>query len=95
MEGAIIMTVLSIACTVFILGAVIFSVSTALYYRALYSNLHRNFKQYISETERHNIKVDVILHNAVLEALEQAEEKGNNFEIKAYTDLLNRLKGKW
>ena len=38
------------------------------------------------------IKVDTILQNAILEAYEQAVEKENSFETKAYKKLLLKIK---
>lgn len=45
---------------------------------------HRISKKYI--------KVDTILQNAILEAYEQAVEKENSFETKAYKKLLLKIK---
>ena len=43
---------------------------------------------------RKYIKKDIILQNAVYEALVQAIEKHNNFEQKAYKKLLDQIKEK-
>ena len=80
-----------IACLI----TVVYSISIAIYYHYLYANLHRNFKQYMTDVDRKYVEVDVILHNAVSEAIDQAKEKNNNFELKAYTELFNKIKGKW
>ena len=40
------------------------------------------------------IKVDVILKNAIQEALDQAKVNKNTFEVKAYTTLLEDIKRK-
>ena len=40
------------------------------------------------------IKVDVILKNAIQEALDQAKINKNTFEVKAYTTLLEDIKRK-
>lgn len=74
---------------------VIISVSSVIFYKTKYINLRRNFNSYINNVERKTIKADVILHNAILEALDQAREKNNKFEEKAYSDLLEKMKGKW
>ena len=51
------------------------------------------FLLYESIKEKY-IRVNVILKNAVLEALEHAKKHQNTFEIKAYTDLLKKIERK-
>ena len=64
-----------------------------LKYLYLYRNLYKNFKSFLNFVEdRYIEKKDVILHNATVEALDRAREKGNKFEIRAYEKLLERLK---
>ena len=84
----IIITILSLAC------AIVF-VSLALKYLYLYRNIRANFKSFLDFVDTKYIsKDDVVLYNATVEALEQAREKNNTFEIKAYTRLLKRLREK-
>lgn len=45
-----------------------------------------------NRVSRKYIKVDTILQNAILEAYEQAVEKENSFETKAYKKLLLKIK---
>lgn len=45
-----------------------------------------------NRVSRKYIKVDTILQNAILEAYEQAVEKENHFETKAYKKLLLKIK---
>ncbi len=49
----------------------------------------------MTDVDRKYVEVDVILHNAITEAIDQAKEKNNNFELRAYTKLFNKIKGKW
>ena len=49
----------------------------------------------VGEVEKRYVKVSVALQNAVLEAIEWAHKKGNNFEVKKYSELLQEIKGKW
>lgn len=86
-----IVAIVSIVCVTIVVA----SISAVIGYKTKYINLRRNFNWYIKNVERKTINVDVILHNAVLEALEQAEEKNNQFEVKAYKGLLENMKGKW
>ena len=55
----------------------------------------REFERFENSLKRKYIRVDTVLHNAIIEAYERAEEKGNNFEIKQYQRLLNEMRGKW
>ena len=65
----------------------------AVRYKYLYHNLRTNFKSFLTFVDKHYIrKNDVILHNAVVEALEGAEKNNFAFEIKAYKKLLQSLK---
>lgn len=52
---------------------------------------HKTLEDAIDKTY---IKADVILQNAILEALEHAKKHNNYFEIKGYQKLLEKLKGK-
>ena len=45
--------------------------------------------------KRKYVPATVVLHNAVLEAYENAREKGNKFEMDAYHRLLVEIQGKW
>ena len=49
----------------------------------------------MTNVDRKYIDVDVILHNAVYEAYENAKEKGSTFEEKAYEQLYKKIKSKW
>ena len=65
----------------------------AVRYKYLYSNLRVNFKSFLTFVDKHYIrKSNVILHNAVVEALDGAEKNNYTFEIKAYRKLLQSLK---
>ena len=86
---------LSIVLIIAAMAAIIISISVATYYKYLYANLHRNFKKYQSYIDKRYIEVNVVLQNAVMEALEQAVDKENDFEVKAYTELFKKVKGKW
>lgn len=44
--------------------------------------------------DRTYIKADVILQNAIIEALEYAKEHNNYFEVRGYQKLLDKVKGK-
>jgi len=52
---------------------------------------HEKLEKAIDKTY---IKADVILQNAILEALEYAKKNGNYFEVKGYQKLLTKIKGK-
>lgn len=83
-----IITILSLAC-------LIVFISLTLRYLYLYRNIRSNFKSFLDFVDTKYIsKNDVVLYNATVEALEQAREKNNIFEIKAYTRLLERLREK-
>ena len=82
----IFITILSLAC------AVIF-ILLSLKYLHLYRNLRANFKSFLDFVDSKYIpKNDVAVLNATIEALDQAKEKDNKFEIKMYTRLLQRLR---
>lgn len=82
----IIIVILSLACA-------IASFSYAMKYLYLYRNLRKNFKSFLKFVDtKYILKNDVTLINATIEALEQAREKNNTFEIKTYTKLLERLR---
>jgi len=88
---------ISISIVLIVIAIVLFilAITIASYYKYLYMNLKRNFKKYQVYVDRKYIESNVILQNAICEALEQAIEKDNKFEIKAYTDLFNKIKRKW
>ncbi len=70
-----------------------FSVSLTMKYLYLYRNLRKNFKSFLDFVDKNYIrKNDVILHNATVDALDRAREKNHTFEIKAYMQLLQRIK---
>lgn len=52
---------------------------------------HKTLENAIDKTY---IKADVILQNAILQALEHAKEQGNYFEVRGYQKLLDKIKGK-
>ena len=79
--------------TILSLTTAIVALCLMLKYLHLYRNLHTNFKSFLSFVDSRYInKNDVILHNATIEALDRARERGHTFEIKAYEKLLARLK---
>ena len=52
---------------------------------------HKTLEDAIDKTY---IKADVVLQNAILEALEHAKKHNNYFEVNGYQKLLERMKGK-
>ena len=84
------MLVIKILIIIFLLISVIFNINCS--YKILkekykYTELQKIInKQYV--------KNDIILQNAVYEALVQATEKNNIFEQKAYQKLLDKMKGR-
>lgn len=52
---------------------------------------HKTLESAINKTY---IKADVILQNAIIEALEYAKEHNNYFEVRGYQKLLEKMKGK-
>lgn len=78
-------------CIIITVIAIGFSVVNYLSYKDIMID-YNNIKNDLS---RNYIKVTPQLTNAVIEALDMAKKKGSDFEIKAYTLVLDRLKGKW
>lgn len=71
------------------------SISLMLKYLYLYRNLHTNFKSFLNFVDENYIRKDnVIIHNALVEALQRARQNKYDFEEKAYAQLLQSLKNK-
>ena len=77
-----------------LLALVITIVICVLLYR-----LHIQDEEHLDKVDdyvkRKYIPATVVLHNAVLEAYEEACKKENKFEIEAYGKLLREIQGKW
>lgn len=87
------MKIILIIISILSLAFAIVSIGLMFKYLYLYRNLYNNFKSFLKFVDNKYIsKKDIVLYNATIEALEQAREKNNTFEIKAYTRLLERLK---
>ena len=80
-------------CSIVIALAIVFTIAffTLLHEYYILKNKHKTLEEAIDKTY---IKADVILQNAILQALEHAKRQGNYFEAKGYQKLLDKIKGK-
>lgn len=78
---------------IFIFLAIVFAIAFlfVLSEYIILKNKHKTLEDAIDKTY---IKADVILQNAILEALEYAKKNHNYFEVKGYEKLLSKMKGK-
>jgi len=84
-------TINAILLIILIVG-IIFCVILSTYFYCLYKNLKINFRHYIEFVEDKYIeKNNVILHNAVVEALYNSINHHEVFEEKAYKELLDQI----
>lgn len=73
----------------------IISIIFSLKYSGKYLIEKQKYSSFKKNVEKEYIKKDnIILQNAVFEALIQAEEKNNSFEKNAYKKLLKELKNR-
>lgn len=73
--------------------SIVLCVFISSYFYFMYKNLRKNFKNYIKFVENKYIeKNNVILHNAIIDALCNAIDNNYIFEEKAYKELLQRVK---
>jgi len=71
----------------------IISIIFSLKYSSKYLIEKQKYNSFRKNVEKEYIKKNnIVLQNAVYEALIQAEEKNNSFEKKAYKKLLKELK---
>ena len=61
----------------------------------LYCKEIRKHNKFKNKIERKYIPVTVELHNAIIEAYNNAQQKHNDFELKAYQKLIDDIKSKW
>lgn len=86
MNTYIIISIIAIIC-------IICSILFSSYFYFMYKNLRKNFKLYMKFVENKYIEKDnVILHNAIIDALCNAINNNYVFEEKAYKELLERIK---
>lgn len=71
------------------------SIISAITWYKDYKKIKHQYENVQHEMERRYVKMDIILHNAVLEAYENALKTNNMFTAKKYQKLLNEMKGKW
>lgn len=76
-----------------IITAVAFAIAFffILHEYSILKNKHKTLENAIDKTY---IKADVILQNAIIEALEYAKQNNNYFEVRGYQKLLEKMKGK-
>ena len=84
------MLIIKILIIILLLISVLFNINCS------YKILQEKYKytELQKTIDKKYIKNDIILRNAVFEALMQATEKNNAFEQKAYEKLLNEIKEK-
>lgn len=72
-----------------------FSIWAAVFFFLQYKSLKEETDKMVSIVKKKYVKVDPVMHNAILEAYEQAKKKGNDFEAKKYKELNDKIKSKW
>lgn len=84
------MLIIKILIIILLLISVLFNINCS------YKILQEKYKytELQKTIDKKYVKKDIILQNAVFEALVQATEKHNKFEQKAYEKLLNEIKEK-